>query len=129
MPFYATSSVTAPQLQSATPAAGFTFVNATPVILSWTAPSDGKLHRYTIYVGQTVSSNMTGGETAILFTTPGGTPESQQFGAAGLAAGFYGPNSFAFLSGMVEAGTTVTIEQFTAMTAGAAVMWAELWAS
>ena len=121
--------ITLLERQAATTTSGYTLVNSTGNILTWTSPNDGAQHRYKVFAQQVVTSAMTGGEIAIVFTAVNGTVETQQFSAPALSAGFYGPGSFAFLDGLVEANTTLTIEQFTAMSAGAAILWAEIWAS
>jgi hypothetical protein len=112
---------------AATPAAGYTLVNGTGTIVSWTPRNDGALHPYLIFAQQIVTVNMTGGEIAITFNAIDGTPESQQLSAAGLTAGVYGPGSFSWLSGFAQAGQPVVISQFNALTAGAAKFWCQIW--
>jgi len=114
-------------LRSQTTVAGFTLVNATPTIITWAVPNDGLLHGYQIFAQQSVTVNEVGGELAIVFTSVDGNVESQQLSAAGLTAGVYGPGSFSWLSGLAKAGTTITLEQFTALTGGAATFWAQIW--
>jgi hypothetical protein len=125
--FYPSFSGAGLGLLATTGVAGFTLVNATPAVLSWTAPNDGNLHRYQIFAQLAVTSDETGGELAIVFSAVNGTLETQQFAAANLTTGVYGPGSFSWLTGLVEPGSTLTLEQFSALTGGAAVFWAELW--
>lgn len=117
------------QPQAATPAAGFALQNGTPVLLSWTTPNDGRLHRVMVIADQVVTSAETGGGVNLSFTDPGGTPRNQGIFGAGLGAGFTaagsnGPNMFT-----VGPGTVVSLGQSGALLAGAATVWAEVWGS
>jgi hypothetical protein len=116
-------------LVATTGPSGYVLVDGTGNIITWTAPDDGQLHRYLIFVQQIVTSDETGGELAIQFTGMDGNVYTEQFSAPGLTAGFYGPASFAFTSGIIKAGTALTISQFTALTGGAATLWPEIWGS
>jgi hypothetical protein len=49
-------------LLTATPVAGVPLVNGTPVILSWTAPSDGKFHRVFFFASLDVAVTQVGGD-------------------------------------------------------------------
>lgn len=113
-------------LRAATPAAGVALVNGTPVILTWTAPADGKLHRV-IVVGQVqVTGAETGGAVRMTTANPAvtGSPFTIEAGAhAGLA---YYPLTAQQLT--VQPGETVSITQ-TALTGGSALLFAEIWAS
>lgn len=113
-------------LQAATAAAGFALQNATPSILTWTAPADGNNHRVVIVCSEHVTSAITGGVVQASITTPDGGAGviANSLLGGGVAAGFRAP---AFSGIVVESGSTVTIEQTTAMTAGAATVWAEIW--
>lgn len=115
-------------LAATTGVSGYSLVNDTGTIISWTAPADGELHRYKIFAQQSVTSAMTAGELAIVFKSVDGTTETQQFSAGGFSDGVYGPGSFSWLDGLIEAGSTITLEQFSAMTAGTSTFWAEIWA-
>jgi hypothetical protein len=107
---------------------GFALVNGTPTILSWTAPNDGNLHRIMFFASMDVSSNETGGAVDIVFTDPAGTIVVWSFFLANQNAGYnYGQATIIFP--IVKPGTTVYITQGTALTAGAATLWAEIWAS
>jgi hypothetical protein len=113
-------------LKATTGPAGFALQNGTPGILTWTAPADGQLHRFLITSGLDVTSVATGGAIAVSFTLPDGTAVSNVtlFGGS-QAAGTPNPGN-SFLR-TVKAGTTVTVTQTSALTAGAAVLWAEIW--
>jgi len=110
-----------------TGAAGFTLQNATPNILVWTAPNDGQPHRVFVVGNQNVSVSETGGQVSMTFTRAdnGGTNAPVLFGGS---AGT-GYHNVANNVAVVAPGSTVTIAQSTALTAGAAQVWMELWGS
>lgn len=110
-------------LQATTGLSGFVPQNAMPTILSWTAPNDGQLHRVLLMAGLTVASAQTGGAIGLMLNFPssGGTLTIYP-GAQGV--GIHTASSF-FLP--VAAGSTVTLAQTSAQTAGTATLWAELW--
>lgn len=124
----APSSIVTPPLVATTGPAGFALQNATPNILTWTAPNDGSLHRVTVILTQTVTSNETGGSIRISYNDPLGNAGSITPFPGGSTAGTL-PNSAGPAPLIVGANTQVVLKQFTALTAGAAVLWAELWAS
>jgi hypothetical protein len=109
--------------------AGYTLVNATGTILTWTAPADGNMHRVMLF-GQTwVTTTEVGGALAISITDPGGHSSGSQT----VDSGSHGVNFHQLGSGywnlLVEAGSTVTLSQSSALTTGAATLWAEIWGS
>ena len=107
-------------------AAGFALQNATPNILSWTAPNDGQLHRFLMFATQDVSLAQTGGLVTIQYFAPDGTsggPHTVFPGGSG--AGETQPSST--YAKMIQAGTTVLVKQGSALTVGAATVWAEIW--
>jgi hypothetical protein len=111
-------------LQAATAVAGYTLVNGTGTIISWTAPSDGQLHRFTVLASQDVTVTEVGGQIQLNVTLPDASINGQNL---------FGPNGAAgtrinSLGGIVEAGSTVLVKQNSALTSGAAVTWAEIWA-
>jgi hypothetical protein len=112
-------------LLATTGASGTALVNGTPTILTWTPPNDGALHRVVAAGGLVVTSTETGGQINLNFTDPAGNVRAKTLVAAAQGAGY---QSFAFAFVTVEANTTVTITQ-TALTGGAAVLYAELWGS
>ena len=117
------------QLQAATPVAGFALQNATPNILTWTAPADGANHRAEIIGEVAISSGETGGQIQVQFTDPGGTSRTLQLVNGGLGSGvqvasFAGNNSF-----VVKSGTAVNVNQSSALTGGAATAYLEIWGS
>lgn len=112
---------------AATALAGYTYINGTSNILVWTAPNDGVMHRM-LLIGQirTITAQ-TGGQIQLTFTYPDGsaTPNAT-INAGGSGVGFHGFTNQTFL---VAPGTTVTLAQSTAQTAGSGTLWAEMWAS
>ena len=113
-------------LLATTGAAGFALQNGTPTIMTWTAPNDGALHRVIVIGELLVSSNETGGQVSMNFTDPGGTGGRAVTLVA--AAQSTGLAAVAFSARTVEANTAVTVTQ-TALTVGAAILYAELWGS
>lgn len=104
--------------------AGYALSSSAGTILSWTAPNDGQPHRVDLTCSMHVTSAETGGEIDWTFVMPDGTSVTSVPYAASLAVstpGFSG-------SRMVGPGTTVTVTQ-TALTAGAATLWAQIWAA
>lgn len=110
--------------QSATPAAGVALVNGTPGILTWTSPNDGKLHVAMVLGLLNVSVAETGGQVTYSYTSPSGVAHSPQMFASGLGVG---DAVFAVSVVIVQANTVVSVNQATALTVGASVLWAEIW--
>jgi hypothetical protein len=110
-------------------AAGFALQNATPNILTWTAPNDGQMHRVVVISEMNVTSAQTGGEVNLSFNEPDGTLRSRLLYSGGLAAGFVQPSGNTPTLTLVAPGSVVILLQATAQTAGTAVLWAELWGS
>jgi hypothetical protein len=111
--------------QASTGTTGYTLVNGTGTIISWTAPSDAGLHRFAIFAAMHVTSTETGGQITVSYTLPDATSTAHTLFAAGAGSGDQLP-ALPFLA-TVEAGTTVSVKQATALTGGAATMWAEIW--
>jgi hypothetical protein len=113
------------ELQETTGATGYTLVNGTGAIFAWTAPNDGALHRVVILSQMDVTTAEVGGQITLAITAPNGLTFTPQIQAATQTAGLKNAVNSAF----VEANTTVTLQQVSALTSGAAVLWAEMWAS
>jgi len=114
-------------LQAATAVAGFALQNATPTVISWTAPNDGRQHRVTVIYTLHVTVAETGGAVVTNFTAPdAGVGQSTAF-AGGAGTGVFIPNGPQMA--VVGAGTTVSVAQSSALTVGAALLWAEIWAT
>jgi hypothetical protein len=104
--------------------AGFALQNGTPAIpVSWTAPNDGQVHRATIICGLHITSPETGGAVQANTTLPDGTAANPQLFAGGGAAGVFAVSA----DRLVQAGSTVTLTQTSALSAGAALLWAQIW--
>ena len=114
-------------LLATTGTTGYTLVNSTGNIFTWTAPNDGLLHRIICFATLTVTVTQVGGAITMPYTPPGGgAGASLTLYAGTLTAASRGPTTQAIL---VEANTTVTLEQQSAQSSGAAILWAELWGS
>lgn len=111
--------------QASTPLAGYTMINGTGVICSWTVPNDGKLHRAQCFLSLNVSSAETGGAITFTYTDPGGGAGS----AVAIAAAQGTGTTRGFTGAEVQAGTVVAVNQNTALTVGAAVLYGEIWGS
>lgn len=112
------------QLQQATPVAGYTLVNGTGTIISWTTPNDGKLHRVMVISALSVTVAETGGQCIFTFIAPDGNALTQFTEPGGRGTGVYADAPTVMIVG---ANTTVTVSQNSALTAGTAKMWAEIW--
>lgn len=99
---------------------GFPLQNGTPVILTWTPPNDGKLHRTMCFAEQIIGSAETGGLVSLQTAS-----NAQQLFSGGQASG----RQQAFAGQMLQPGETSSVTQATALTAGAATVYAELWGS
>jgi hypothetical protein len=114
------------QLQATTGATGYTLVNGTGNIITWAVPNDGALHRFLIAINLLVTSAETGGAAGLsALLSPTGASHSPGLLTGGTAAGLTQVNNAYF----AQAGSTVTLAQTSALTAGAAVLWAEIWGS
>lgn len=118
--------VSALNLVASTPVAGFALQNATPTILSWTAPSDGQLHDVLVMTTETANGAAVGGAVGLTLTAPDGTVGTPQIYGGTPGAGFHNAS---FVTYIVQAGSTFQVNQTSALTAGIATMWARIWAS
>lgn len=114
------------QRQADTGAAGFALQNGTPTIISWTAPNDGADHRVLVFGEIHVSLAETGGQVSVSATSPGANAMTFTLDGGAHAAS---DNPFTARLLVIGAGTTVSVAQSTALTAGAATVWAEIWGS
>lgn len=109
--------------QSATPNAGVALVNGTGNILTWTAPADGNVHAALLVCSQNVTSLETGGQVTLSYTSPDGTVITGS--AIYPGGGAAGVTPFSTLR-LIASGSTISIVQNTALTAGAASVWAQI---
>jgi hypothetical protein len=113
-------------LQATTGAAGYTLVNGTGNIITWTAPNDGNMHRVVLMAILLVTTTEVGGSLNVAYTLPNGTAENSQVIVGAQTPGAKLISTAVFL---IEANTAFTFQQASALTSGAAVAWAEIWAS
>jgi hypothetical protein len=131
----AAGATVAPVLVATTGETGYTLVNGTGDILSWTAPNDGQLHRFTVYIRLVVQTSLTGGQIFIQnagTALPHGATGSGTFvfnGSAGAGDYFLLRSNTSDEKGILGPAEEVKITQSTAATGGAAVLYAEIWAS
>src|SRR5215469_1013754 len=107
------------------PMAGTALINGTQTFCTWNVPNDGQVHRFMAFGLIDTTTLETGGACPVVWTAPDGT-------ASGTGVNLLGPNLAvglhqAEVNGHVKPGTTVTIQQQTALTSGAAVGWFEIW--
>lgn len=115
--------------RAATALAGFALQNGTPTILTYTTPSDGVMHRFQVLGDLVVTSAETGGAVSITFTDPASVVRTVGVWNGGLGTGFTGAGSIGPNMFTVAPGTAVSLVQGTALTVGAASVYAELWGS
>lgn len=110
---------------AATPLAGIALVNGTPNILTWNVPNDGLPHAFNVAGTAKVTGALTGGQIQVKWTCAG-TAELANLLNGGEGIGTY----FGLFAGngpiQCDPGTTVTIQQTTAVTAGAGALIAVL---
>ncbi len=122
-------------LLATTTATGYTLANGTGTILSWTAPSDGNLHRVTLFAVKSVTTGETGGQITFGSLSGAGNGHLNPDNAANWATVFPGGQSAGgrSLNGVPEliigAGNTVYLYQSSALSGGATTLWAEIWGS
>ena len=105
----------------------FALVNGTPVFLTWNVPNDNQNHRFMVAVSQVVTGAETGGQVSVTATPPGGAAVSTPVVAPNNGIGTNLGNSGARQLTPAAPGTTVTVAQSSALTAGAATVYAEIW--
>jgi hypothetical protein len=110
-------------------AAGFALQNGTSTIFSWTAPNDGNVHTVELYSVKKIAVQEVGGAVAFHFTWPDGTPNSPGLYAGGQAAGLTTQVAFGYAGTvLVEPGSTISIQQSSALTGGASTLYYEVFA-
>lgn len=110
---------------------GVALVNGTPTILSWTAPNDGKMHRVITFSQLYVSVATTGGQVDASVPLPSGNTSLKGIFSSTLAVGDYplSQDNWPYSLALIPPNTTFSVVQQSALTAGAAKIWAEIWAS
>ena len=103
---------------------GYALVNGTGAIISWQVPNDGQQHRFKIYASLDVTSSETGGQINVTWTYPNGSNDGAILASGGQESGNNAVNE---IDRIVESGSVITVKQQTALTLGAAILWAEIW--
>jgi hypothetical protein len=105
-----------------TPAGGFALQNGVPTIITWTTPNDGQPHRFQVSAAQNVTVAETAGAVQITYTDPAGNPATVALfpGASGAGAQYGSADRLA------APNTAISVAQSSALTAGAASVWADL---
>ena len=107
-----------------TSATGVALIDGTQTILTATVPNDGKVHALAFAVCEKdVTTALTGGVCTLSWTTPEGTARSINTTSTAVGAYFIAPTSG---DTVLKPGTTITLRQNTAMTAGAAKVYAKI---
>ena len=112
-----------------TGAAGYALVNGTGTVISWTVPNDGQLHRFIVIANKIVASPETGGIIQVSFTDLTSVARNLSIFSGGQAAGFQATTAVQVCLVFAQAGSTVSIKQTSALSAGASTLWCEIWGS
>ena len=107
-----------------TSATGVALINGAQTILTATVPNDAKPHQAIVTVFKVVTAALTGGAVVMAVTDIAGTAFT--LAIAGTAVGTYTHSSTTNSTFLLKPGTTVTVKQTTAMTAGAAKVYAKI---
>lgn len=122
----AEASVPTAPITAETPATGVALIDGLQTILSVPVPNDGNMHTIvSAWAIKDVSAALTGGAVSISWTPYKGTDQTLTDSAS--TALVYETN-VVFTSAItsLKPGTTVTVKQTTAMTAGAAKVYAKI---
>lgn len=114
-------------LLAQTPVAGVALANGTPTILSWTAPSDGKNHRIWVIATGFATVIEVGGQVNVNYALPNGNTSPFPLLLPGTQG--VGYITAAYVAAVIGPGAVVSIQQGSALTSGAATVWAEIWGS
>lgn len=114
-------------LQAATAVAGYSMINGTGTIITWTPPNDGKIHPFLIIYESATTVNATGGTASFSWTAPNGTSRSgfSVDGGSHTAGTLQTPNFPTYA--ISEANQAVTLTQDGALTAGTVLVFAQIW--
>lgn len=105
--------------------AGVALIDGTQTILSWTAPDDGQLHQFNVIGALEVTAAETGGTIITSYTQPDGATATPALFAAAQGVGTTGNVN----NRLIPGGTTISVQQSSALTAGASVLYCEIWGS
>jgi hypothetical protein len=114
-----------PVLQATTGSSGFTLLDSTPTLLTWSVPNDGQVHRVIVLGELVVTTTQAGGEVQLVFNDPAGNSRTESMWAGGLGVGANKVNgNCAFMVGPDQ---TITLEQTSDQTSGSAIAYVDLW--
>jgi hypothetical protein len=111
--------------QAATADAGYSLVNGTGNVATWTSPNDGHTHFLTVLGIMRCTVAETGGAITLAVTLPDLSTTTNNIWGAGQGVGVHYPDSFVTFA--VAPNTAVTLAQTTALTAGTSIIWAAIW--
>ena len=113
--------------QASTGPAGVALQNGTPTFLTWNVPNDGNLHYIIVISVVHVTVAQTGGAVQVVYQSPfvGAVNHFSQLIAGGLGTDTSGQGGTT-ISALVQPGSTVTVQQTSAQTAGTAQFWAAI---
>jgi hypothetical protein len=115
--------------KATTGATGYTLINGTGTILTWTAPGDGALHTVYIAASLRVTVLEVGGQISVVPTdTVAGVGYSPVIFNPAKGIGWFIMTDGAVFAVLVP-GDTIAIAQTSALTSGASVLFAEIWSS
>jgi hypothetical protein len=106
---------------------GYALINGTGNItgLSWTAPNDGALHRVMLVGAVVASGSPAGGAIVVSSTDPSDTARAAQAAFSAPSSGYNFPTEGFYL---IYPNTTFQVKQNSALTAGSATLYCDLWA-
>ena len=108
---------------------GFALQNGTPTILSWTAPNDGALHDVLIMATEEITVALTGGIVAAGWNTTNYFTRVFDNTAVDVYPGPFNSLGRAPICFSVLPGGQALLFQYSAVTAGAATIYADMWAA
>lgn len=108
-----------------TSSTGVALINGTQTILSATVPNDGKVHQLIATSKKVITTALTGGDVATSWTQPPGTASTLALPSTSVGT-TYTSTTVLSKGSLLKPGTTVTFRQTTAMTAGAAKVYAKI---
>jgi hypothetical protein len=116
------------QVVASTGANGYAMADSTDAILSWTVPGtagDGNMHEALLFGALYATAATTGGNITVSYTLPNGVAVTGKpfITGTGLAADTLATPPAGYLLLLVESGSTVSLQQSTALTAGASVFF------
>jgi len=112
-------------LVARTPPGGYTLVGSITPIYRVTPPNDGLEHLYAVQGIVNVTSAQTGGQIRVSYYIAG-TPQNVVLDAGAHAAGQYPFTTSLFMADASVPGPSIVLSQNQPLTAGAAVLYAQI---